>query len=37
MREVKDMLGQTGALNDTADFDCAFVFDEFADGVEEGG
>jgi hypothetical protein len=31
------MLRQGGSLDDGTDFDGAFFFDEFADGVEKGG
>ena len=34
MRQLKNMLRQLCALNDTPDLKCAFFFDEFADCVE---
>jgi hypothetical protein len=35
--EIENVLGEAGALDDGADFDGAFFFDEFADCEEEGG
>ena len=37
MREVQNGLRQIRGLDDAAHFDGAFVFDEFADEVEEVG
>lgn len=35
MCQVKHRLGQACSLNDTPDFDRAFVFDEFSNGVDQ--
>lgn len=35
MRQIKHWLGKIGRLHDTAHFDGAFVFDEFANKEQE--
>lgn len=37
VRQIQNVLRQLGCLDDTANLDCAFVFDELADGEEEVG